>query len=217
MILIGDKGVDALSFLWLCAAGALSGATSSLRSSCRLRRGEPTSENNITFSPAPSFGCGSSPESATKEKRDAKAFFQGLLRRFAPRAAFGGANRHPRLAVRSPLSHRSDVVLPLKAQPKKKDGSSPESATKEKRDAKAFFQGLLRPFGARAIAAQWGEPTSENSDSFSPTLSFGCGSSPESATKEKRDAKMHLFFLGALSGTRTLGPLIKSQLLYQLS
>ncbi len=35
--------------------------------------------------------------------------------------------------------------------------------------------------------------------------------------KEKRDAKMHLISLGALSGTRTLGPLIKSQLLYQLS
>ena len=30
-----------------------------------------------------------------------------------------GANRHPRLAVRSPLLYRSDVVLPLKAQPKK--------------------------------------------------------------------------------------------------
>ena len=32
-----------------------------------------------------------------------------------------GANRHPRLAVRSPLLYRSDVVLPLKAQPKKKE------------------------------------------------------------------------------------------------
>ena len=51
------------------------------------------------------------------------------------------------------------------------------------------FQGLLRPFGARAIAAQWGEPTSENGGSFSPTLSFGCGSSPESATKEKEECK----------------------------
>ena len=78
--------------------------------------------------------------------------FQGLLRRGAPRAAFGGANRHPRIAVRSPLLCRSDVVLPLKAQPKK-----------------------------------------------------------------KRNAEAFLFFLGALSGTRTLGPLIKSQLLYQLS
>ena len=132
--------------------------------------------------------------------------FQGLLRRCAPRAAAsGGANRHPRIAILSPLLYRSDVVLPLKAQPKKT------------KNAKAFFQGLLRPFGARAIAAQWGEPTSEISSSFSPVPSFGCGSSPESATKEKRDAKMHLFFLGALSGTRTLGPLIKSQLLYQLS
>ena len=62
--------------------------------------------------------------------------FQGLLRPFGARAAFGGANRHPRTTVRSPLPHRSDVVLPLKAQPKKM------------RNAKAFliflvhFQGL---------------------------------------------------------------------------
>ncbi len=27
------------------------------------------------------------------------------------------------------------------------------------RNAKTFFQGLLRPFGARAIASQWSEPT----------------------------------------------------------
>ena len=112
------------------------------------------------------------------------------------------------------------------------------------------FQGLLRPFGARAIAAQWGKPRAGARRTLLtervrfqglhrrcapraafgganrhpriairslPAPSFGCGSSPESATKEKRDAKMHLFFLGALSGTRTLGPLIKSQLLYQLS
>ena len=56
-----------------------------------------------------------------KKMRNAKAFFQGLLRRFAPRAAAsGGANRHPRITFRSPLLCRSDVVLPLKAQPKKK-------------------------------------------------------------------------------------------------
>ena len=69
-----------------------------------------------------------------------------LLRPFGARAAFGGANRHPRTTVRFPLSHRSDVVLPLKARPKKK------------RNAKAMTQGLLRAFGARAIAPQWGEP-----------------------------------------------------------
>ena len=79
------------------------------------------------------------------------------------------------------------------------------------------FQGLLRRFAPRAIASQWGEPTSENNISFFPTLSFGCGSSPESATKEKEECKSIPLFLGALSGTRTLGPLIKSQLLYQLS
>ena len=51
-----------------------------------------------------------------------RVHFQGLLRRYAPRAAAsGGANRHPRLAIRSPLLYRSDVVLPLKAQPKKKE------------------------------------------------------------------------------------------------
>ena len=62
------------------------------------------------------------------------------------------------------------------------------------------FQGLLRPFGARAIAAQWGEPTSEISGSFSPTLSFGCGSSPESATKEKEMQKCISFFLVHFQG-----------------
>ena len=140
------------AFAGLCAGGALSGTTSSLRSSCRLRRGEPTSENNITFSPALSFGCGSSPESATKEKEMHKHFFRDY---FAPSGLVpllrNGANRHPRITFRSPLLCRSDVVL------------------------------------------------------------------VRSKYKEKRDAKMHLFFLGALSGTRTLGPLIKSQLLYQLS
>ena len=140
-----------------------------------------------------------------KKKRNAKAFFQGLHRRCAPRAAFRGANRHPRITFRSPLLCRSDVVLPLKAQPKKM------------RNAKAFFSGTTSSLRSSCRRKRRGEPTSEISSSFSPALSFGCGSSPESATKEKRDAKMHLFFLGALSGTRTLGPLIKSQLLYQLS
>lgn len=37
--------------------------------------------------------------------------FQGLLRPFGARAAFGGANRHPRIAALSPLFCRSDVVL----------------------------------------------------------------------------------------------------------
>ena len=121
----------------------------------------------------------------SSKKKEMRSF-QGLLRPFGARAAFGGvnrqrghkirslrsvctfrdyfvasllvpllrngANRHPRITFRSSLLYRSDVVLPLKAQPKK-----------------------------------------------------------------KRNAKAFLFFLGALSGTRTLGPLIKSQLLYQLS
>ena len=48
------------------------------------------------------------------------------------------------------------------------------------------FQGLLRPFGARAIAAQWGEPTSENSGSFYPALSFGCDSRPTKVQRKMR-------------------------------
>ena len=35
--------------------------------------------------------------------------------------------------------------------------------------------------------------------------------------ERKKTPKKGVIFLGALSGTRTLGPLIKSQLLYQLS
>ena len=100
--------------------------------------------------------------------------FQGPLRRCAPRAAFGGANRHPRTTVRSILFYRSDAVLPLKTQSKKM------------RNAEAFFQGLLRPFGARAIASQWSEPTSKNSASFSPALLFGCGSRPAKVQRKTR-------------------------------
>ncbi len=103
VILCGDKGMDAPHLVRLCGAlcgGALSGTTSSLRSSCRLRRGEPTtkdtlcgvcalsgatsplggscrrkrrgeptSENNISFSPALSFGCGSPPTKVQRKKR----------------------------------------------------------------------------------------------------------------------------------------------------
>ena len=100
------------------------------------------------------FGARAAFGGANRQRRTLLAecmHFQGLLRPFGARAAFGGANRHPRITFRSPLLCRSDVVL-------------------------------VRP-----------------------------------KYKEKRDAKMHLIFLGALSGTRTLGPLIKSQLLYQLS
>ncbi len=84
-----------------CGVCALSGTTSSLRSSCRRRRrGEPTAPAQNTLLAE----C---------------VHFQGLLRRCAPRAAFGGANRHPRTTVRSILFYRSDVVLPLKTQSKK--------------------------------------------------------------------------------------------------
>ena len=166
--------------------------------------------------------------------------FQGLLRRCAPRAAAsGGANRHPRIAVRSPLLCRSDVVLPLKAQPKKK------------RNANALIQGLLRPFGARAAAsgganrhprarrtllaecvhfqgllrsfgaraaASGGANRHPRKTFRSPLLCRSDVVLPLKAQpKKKRNAEAFLIFLGALSGTRTLGPLIKSQLLYQLS
>ena len=49
--------------------GALSGTTSSLRSSCRLRRGEPTSVISDSFSPTSSFGCGSRPTKVQRKKR----------------------------------------------------------------------------------------------------------------------------------------------------
>ena len=75
-----------------CGACALSGATSPLRGSCRLRRGEPRARVRRTLLTE----C---------------VHFQGLLRPFGARAAFGGANRHPRTAARSPLLSRSDVVL----------------------------------------------------------------------------------------------------------
>ena len=63
-----------------------------------------------------------------------------------------------------------------------------------------IFQGLLHRCAPRAIAAQWGEPTSENSGSLYPALSFGCGSSPESATKEKEMQKCISFFLVHFQG-----------------
>ena len=142
---------------------ALSGTTSPLRGSCRLRRGEPTARAQNTLLAE----C---------------VHFQGLLRRFAPRAAFGGANRHPRITFRSSLLYRSDVVLPLKAQPKKK------------RNAKAMTQGLLRPFGARAAFGGANRhprttvrfPLSHRSDVVLPL---------KARPKKKRNAKAFLFFL----------------------
>ena len=170
-----------------------------------------------------------------------RVHFQGLLRRCVPHAAFGGANRHPRLVVRSPLSHRSDVVLPLKAQPKKMRnakaffsgttsslrsscrrkrrgeptseisssfspalsfgcGSSPESATKENEECKSILSGTTSSLRSSCRRKRRGEPTSENNISFSPALSFGCGSSPESATKEKEMQKCISFFLVHFQG-----------------
>ena len=55
--------------------------------------------------------------------------FQGLLRPFGARAAFGGANRHPRITFRSSLLYRSDVVLPLKAHQEKEECKSNDSGT----------------------------------------------------------------------------------------
>ena len=89
---------------------------------------------------------------------------------------------------------------------------SSDQSTKKKEMQKCIsfflvhFQGLLRPFGARAIASQWGEPTSENSDPFSSCPIVRMWFSSDQSTKKKRDAKMHLIFLGALSGaTSPLG------------
>ena len=92
-----------------------------------------------------------------------------------------------------------------------------EPTTKDTPCGVYALSGATSPLGGSCRRKRRGEPTSVISDSFSPTSSFGCGSSPESATKENEECKSIPHFLGALSGTRTLGPLIKSQLLYQLS
>ena len=78
-------------------------------------------------------------------------------------------------------------------------GSSSRKSSKKKE--MRSFQGLLRRCAPRAIAAQWGEPRVLIPQKY----------------KEKEECRSIPLFLGALSGTRTLGPLIKSQLLYQLS
>ena len=118
------------AFAGLCAGGggALSGTTSSLRSSCRLRRGEPTSENSGSFSPFLSFGCGSRPIKVQRKKGMQKCIpfflvhFQGLLRPLGARAAAsGGANRHPRIAIRSlPALSFGCGSRPTKVQRKKR-------------------------------------------------------------------------------------------------
>ncbi len=48
-------------------------------------------------------------------------------------------------------------------------------------------------------------------------ISFSARSSPFRRTQNKKEQLLALFCFGAPPGTRTLGPLIKSQLLYQLS
>ena len=123
-----------------------------------------------------------------------------------------GANRHPRLAVRSPLLYRSDVVLPLKAQPKKKRCKSILSGTTSPLRGSCHCCAMGRtdststkytPCGVCALSGatsslrsscrlRRGEPTSEISGSFSPTLSFGCGSRPTKVPR-KRGMQKHSF------------------------
>ena len=201
-----------------------------------------------------------------------RVHFQGLLRRCAPRAAAsGGANRHPRLAVRSPLLYRSDVVLPLKAQPKKKEtqkhsfrdyfapsGLVPllRNGANRGRGHKIHSLRSVCTFRDYFVAALLVPPSAGRTDSTGtkihsmrsvctfrdyfvaallvPLLRNGANRHPRITLRspllhrsdvvlvrqkyqEKEECKSIPLFLGALSGTRTLGPLIKSQLLYQLS
>ena len=122
-ILCGDKGMDAPHLVRFC--GALGGG-------CTFR------DYFVAALLVPLLRNGANRYPRARRTLLAECVhFQGLLRRCAPRAAAsGGANRHPRMAVLSHLFCHSDVVLPLKAQPKKK------------RNAEAFlfflvhFQGL---------------------------------------------------------------------------
>ena len=80
VILCGDKGMDAPHLVRLCGAlcgGALSGTTSSLRSSCRLRRGEPTTKDTLCGVCALS-GATSPLGGSCRRKR------RGELRQFVP-------------------------------------------------------------------------------------------------------------------------------------
>ena len=140
--------------------------------------------------------------------------FQGLLRPFGARAAAsGGANRQRRTLL-AECVHFQGLLRPFGAHAAASGG-----ANRQRRTLLAecvHFQGLLRPLGARA-AASGGANRHPRITLRSPLLYRSDVVLVQSKYKEKRDARMHLIFLGALSGTRTLGPLIKSQLLYQLS
>ena len=155
MILIGDKGMDTPHLVWLCGA---------LSSVCTFR----------DYFVAALFV----PPSAGRTDNEGHSLrsvctFRGY---FAPSGLVpllrNGANRHPRLAVRSPLLCRSDVVLPLKAQPKKKEMQ------------KHFFRDYFAPSG------------------LVPLLRNGAnrGFSSRKNTKKKRNAKAFLFFLVHFQG-----------------
>ena len=104
--------------------------------------------------------------------------FQGLVRPFGARAAAsGGANRHPRIAALSPF-----FVVRM--------WFSSDQSTKKKEMQKCIsfflvhFQGLLRPFGARAAASGGANR----------------GFLSRKSTKKKRNANAFLFFLVHFQG-----------------
>ena len=139
-----------------CGVCALSGATSSLRSSCRLRRGEPTSEStkDTPCGVCALSGATSLLRSSCRRKRRGEPTSENNIS-FSPALSFGC-------------------------------GSPPTKVQRKKRNAEALIQGLLRPFGARAIAAQWGEPR------VLIPLKY----------QEKEECKCIPLFLGALSDPR---------------
>ena len=184
--------------------------------------GEQTSENGGSFSSTISFGCGSSPESVTKENEECRCILLGTtssLRSSCHCCAMGRTEgSYPTKAPRKrgmQMHYFRDYFAHSGLVPPSA-GRTEGTGTMDTPCGVCALSGTTSPLRG-SCRLRRGEPTSENHDSFCPAPSFGCGSSPESAIKENEECKCIPHFLGALSGTRTLGPLIKSQLLYQLS
>ena len=143
VILCGDKGMDAPHLVRLC--GALCGG-------CTFR-----DYFVAALLVPPSAGRTDNEGHSLRSVCTFRGYFApwGLVPLLR-----NGANRHPRIAVRSPLLCRSDVVL---VRPK----------YKEKRDAKTHLiflgalSGTTSPLWGSCRRKRRGEPTSENSGSFS--------------------------------------------------
>ena len=175
-------------------SGALSGTTSPFRGSCRLRRGEPTSENHDSFCPAPSFGCGSSPESATKENEECRCILLGTtssLRSSCHCCAMGRTEgSYPTKAPRKRgmqmhyfrdyFAH-SGLVPPSAGRT---EGSYPAKVPRKRGMQKHYFRDYFAPSG------------------LVPLLRNGAnrGFLSHKSTKKKRNAEAFLFFLVHFQG-----------------